>query len=827
LDAAVLPFVALATDIAPCFRRSSGPAASRVTKPPRVGPLNAGIFFATAALLLLQVALTRILSVVMWYHFAFFTISVALFGLAASGMVVYLLPGVFRSSRALLHVFLAAAGLAVAVPVCFLLFAANPAQAFVTGFLRRAGEGGIDGVAVLQTLALYLSAVVPFFVGGLVGAVLFRHFGSAASRLYSYDLIGAGLGCLAAIPVLDRIGGPASTAVVALLAAIAAFAFGAAARSPWRMTLGGGLTLAAGALIATHTVTDWFQLRYYRGREEDDVVFERWNSFSRVAVRTTGSTDSLLIEIDAASNTMISRWDGDPQRLAHLRDGLIALQYALIERPSVFVIGSGGGVDLLTAVAAGARSITAVEVNPIIVDLMRNRYASFSGGVYLRPEVEVVTDEARSFIRRSRREWDVIQAGYVDTYAATAAGAFALTENTLYTREAYEDYLAHLTPGGIVAIQRYYEEPPQQSIRLVSLALAALARRGDPHPARHVVVVREGERASVLVKNSEFTPIDVARLEAHCMRSGLELVAAPDRPGVGLYGELLAASDPRSVLAGYPLDISAVTDDRPFFFYVVKPTRFWRGLLLHTGEFVNSRAVFLLTALLLVAGVLCLVMVLAPALLARRRLPGAALPAMLYFGALGLGFMLVEIGLLQRLMLFLGHPTLALSVVLTTLLVSAGLGSAWTRRVPLAHAETVLRRLLIAVLAMVVVVALVYPLLFRELVGAERWARIVVSVLALVPPGTLLGTAFPLGVRRLAATRADLIPWAWSVNGATSVLGSILAMVVAINNGFTATLLLGAAIYAVALALAPATAVSGAAAQESVSEDLAAPEAAG
>jgi hypothetical protein len=777
--------------------------------PARLGPLGAGVFFTTAALLLLQVALTRILSVVMWYHFAFFTISVALFGLAASGMAVYLLPRLFRSERALAHAFLAAAALAIAVPLCFMLFAANPAQAFLTGFLRRAGEGGLGATTLLQTFALYLSAVVPFALGGLVGATVFRHFGAAASRIYFFDLLGAGLGCLAAIPVLDLAGGPAAMAVVAMLAAIGAALFGLAARRPAQVAAGAMLALAAAALLATHSANRLLHLRYFRGREESGVEFERWNSFSRVAVRQTGSPDSLLIEIDAASNTMISRWDGRPESIAPLRGGLIAVQYALLERPSVFVIGSGGGIDLLTAVACGARAVTAVEVNPIIVDLMQRRYADFSGRIYLRPEVRVVADEARSFIRRAPLRWDVIQAGYVDTYAATAAGAFALTENTLYTREAYEDYLDHLTPHGIVAIQRYYEDPPQQAIRLVSVALAALRRRGSPAPAHHVVVVREGGRASVLVKRSPFTAAEVARLEAHCERAGLDLVAAPGLPGRGLYGELLAAAEPQRVIARYPLDISPVTDDRPFFFYVVKPTRFWRGLLLQTGEFVNSRAVFLLTALLLVAGVLCALLVLLPAVAQRRRLPPGALPAMLYFAALGLGFMLVEIGLLQRLMLFLGHPTLALGVVLSTLLVSAGLGSGWTRRIALEDSGLALRRLLLGVLVAVAVVALAYPPLFRLLIGLERWARIAVSVVALAPAGLLLGTAFPLGVRRLAASCPELIPWAWGVNGATSVLGSILAMTVAINSGFTVTLLLGAACYAAALMTAPATASVG------------------
>ncbi|NOT33776.1 MAG: hypothetical protein HOP12_06345 [Candidatus Eisenbacteria bacterium] len=779
-------------------------AAARTMNANSAGP-GWGLFFTTASLLMLEVALTRILSVVMWYHFAFFTISVALFGLAASGLTVYLFPRAFRAERAAAQAGTLTLALALLVPLCFALFAANPGQAMLTGFLQRAGSEGLSLITIAQVAVLYLTAVIPFYVGGLVVAIVFRHHGSSASRLYFFDLLGAGLGCLVTVPLLDHFGGPGSMFGVSALAAVAACLFMRSAGHGRVAVLAGMLALAALGALAANPSTNWLHLRYFRGREEPDVQYERWNSFSRVAVRDTGSPDSLLIEIDAASNTMISRWNGDSTALAPLRDGLIAVQYALVQHPRVFVIGSGGGVDLLTAIASGARSITAVEVNPIIVDLMKHRYAAFSGGIYNRPEVQVVNDEARSFIRRSNQHWDVIQAGYIDTYAATSAGAFSLTENTLYTREAYEDYLSHLTPTGIIAIQRYYEEPPQQSIRLVSLALAALERRGSNAPAHHIVVVRKDDRASVLVKAIPFTPTDLMRLEQHCARTGLEIVAAPGRPGIGLYGELLGTPDWRRVIERNPLDISPVSDDRPFFFYVVKPTQFWRGLLIQSGEFVNARAVFLLTALVLVAALLSALMLFAPALARRERLPVGAIPAMGYFAALGLGFMLFEIGAFQRLMLFLGHPELALSVVLATILVTAGIGSAWTRRIALESAGATLQRLLLAILAAIVVASFVWPPLFHALVGLDRPLRILVAVLALAPFGLLLGTAMPLGLRRLANGRSDLIPWAWGVNGATSVLGSVLAMTVAINSGFTATLLCGAAVYAVALALAAAT----------------------
>ena len=613
--------------------------------------------------------------------------------------------------------------------------------------------------------------------------------------------MGAGLGCLATVPVLNWIGGPGAMVMVTVLALVGSLFFGLAVANRRRIVMAGVLAvLAFGALFTNPS--NWMGLKYYRGEKETNIDYERWNSFSRVAVERPADTDSLLIEIDAASNTFITHWDGDFDRIDYIRHDLIAAQYALLEEPKVLAIGSGGGADILAALMAGSRDITAVEVNPIIVDIMRNRYADYSGNIYNIESVRVVTDEARSYIRRSGETYDCIQAGYVDTYAATAAGAFALTENTLYTREAFSDYLAHLTDNGIIAFQRYYEEQPQQGIRLVSIALAALDQRGKANPAQHVAVLRMRERASVLVKNSPFTSEEADRLMAHCEEAGLEMVAAPGYYTDDLYGQLLTAADPQTVIDDYALDIAPSTDDRPFFFYMVKPVNFWKGLLLHSGEYQHSRAVFLLTMLLFVVIVLCVLILVLPALKERHLFSRDTMPALLYFGALGLGFMMVEIGMLQRLMLFLGHPTLALSVVLSSLLISAGLGSAWTARVPLEATGPRLQTYLWTILVLIAVTAFAWPPIFQALVGLERPARVLIAVVTLFPVGFFLGTAFPVGIRRLASQRAELIPWAWAVNGATSVLGSVLAMVVAINSGFTVTLLVGAVCYAIAAPLA-------------------------
>ncbi len=775
------------------------------------GGFAPGLALVTAALLITEIALTRILSVVMWYHFAFFALSIALFGLAAGGLAVQLAPRAFPASGLRTQVWGASIALAVLAPASFLLLADNPAYRYLTSFNRPAGFGAGDALAMV---ALYFAGAIPFLAGGLVGALLFRHRGAEAGRLYAADLLGAGVGCLLAIVALEWSGGPGALFVAGSFAALGAAAFTRGTGKRRQFALSVALAVALLATAALQATSPFLAIKFSRGRELTDIRFEKWNAFSRVTVRGYGEPDSLLLQIDAASNTVIGRWDGRAESVRFLLDDLIAAPYALLARPRVLVIGPGGGVDLAVARAADAADVTAVEVNGLIVEAMTGPFASFAGGIYGGPNVRIETDEARSYIRRSAEHFDLIQAGYIDTYAATTAGAFALTENTLYTVEAYGDYLDHLAPTGIVAVQRYFEEPPQQTARLVALACEALRRRGVSAPGRHVIVLRKDDRASVLVRPTPFAEADVRALEAWAAPGGIELIAAPGRAGRGISGAMLAAADYRDVVRAQALDLSAVDDDRPFFFYVVRPDVFWKGLLDLSGERVHARAVFLLVALLFTSAALCAALALLPALAlrgkrgdrgdgetARPRTAGA----IAFFGALGLGFMLVEIGLLQRVLLFLGHPALALSVVLATLLVAAGLGARTTQGIALAASGPALRRRLAVILAMIVVVAFLLPPLFHALLPLPRAGRIAVAVLVLLPVGFALGQALPLALRRLSAGRAALVPWAWSVNGGFSVFGSVLAMTIAINNGYTATLLAGALVYGAAWVLAPAT----------------------
>src|SRR6266496_1373831 len=459
--------------------------------------LLAGIALVSLAVLLLQLTLTRLFSATMYYHFAFLAIALALFGSGAGGVLVYALARRLQgvaTSRALLT---AALVFAVTVVVALLVILRNPFSP-------------VDPPAVtLRRLTLvYGTTALPFLFAGTAISLAVARFARWMSRLYVFDLGGAAAGCLLVIPFLDRLGAVDTVLLSAVLAWAAALVFagerdsrvpgGSGRRGTWAVV--GLVGLGVVGLFAFNRWTERFAIRQAKGLDEArHVLFEKWNSFSRVTVWGSLADSMVLIMIDADAGTLLLR---DPRALdpgAWLTGRVEALAYHLRPGGRALVIGSGGGADVVMARTLGVREVTAVEVNPIIAEdvVSREPFRSWSGAVFEQPGVRLVVDEARSFLRSSRERYDVIQATMVDTWAATAAGAFALTENNLYTVEAFQDYLARLAPGGMLSMTRWHQNPPDQLLRLVALGRAALQAAGIGEATDHFILVRglpEGDR---------------------------------------------------------------------------------------------------------------------------------------------------------------------------------------------------------------------------------------------------------------------------------------------------------------------------------------------
>ena len=767
----------------------------------------AAVAAIAASLLMTELALTRIFSVVMYYHFAFLAISIALFGLSASGVYAYLRRRALdaRPTEALLA-------------RQSLVYAASTIVALFALVRLRVGLNYSPSNLALM-LAIYALAAIPFFTGGLVLTLAISRLAARINVVYAADLTGAALGCLVLIPLLNLLGAPGVVLVATALGASAAVLFAASADRR-RIALAAAaiiLVPLAGQLSGLGT----FDVTGTKGHQDDRVLFSKWNSFSRIGVyeRSHGDwslsptytgplPETKFMDIDSAASTPIAHVTPDLSNAGYLKYELTALAYHL-QPPgfSALVIGPGGGRDLASALVFGASHVDGVEINPIIAnDVMRGAFREFSGAIYDHPRVRVAVDDGRSFVRRSPDRYGVIQASLVDTWAATAAGAYTLTENTLYTVEAFTDYLDHLTDNGVLTITRWVFD----GLRLVSLAQEACARRGWDAASRLAIVQHENV-ATFLLKKSPFTADEVAHLRSLADRLQFRILYAPGTEGpiapadgewvegteTAAYAKLIVAPDREQFYANYEQDIRPTTDDRPFFFHTTKledqfEVAFGRSMLFGNG----------LSALLTLMGIsaaLVCAFVLGPLLVAGGDRPTGWIGWLLYFGSLGAGFMLIEVAVLQRFVLLLGHPVYSLTVTLFSLLLGTGIGAALSRRF---SSDTLRRSTAIALVSIVALgllsIVLVTPFISWA-IPFSRPARIAVAVFSLVPIGMLLGIPMPAGIRLLSSRAPQMVTWAWGMNGALSVVGATLAIFIAMNWGFSATFMAASATYLVGL----------------------------
>jgi hypothetical protein len=457
---------------------------------------------------------------------------------------------------------------------------------------------------------------------------------------------------------------------------------------------------------------------------------------------------------------------------------------------------------------------------------MRDRFAARSRNLYFRPEVQIQIGDGRSYIRSSSDRYQVIQMTLVDTWASTAAGAFALSENNLYTVDAFVDYMQHLEQDGMLAITRWEFDPPRESLRIVSLGIEALRRIGAAEPRQHFLIAQEeggglqayGAKDTVLIKRTPFAADEIARARSAIDRAGMKEVYVPGSPAANAFSGLLDSPDPHRYEAEYQYDIEPVTDNRPFFFYTVRARDLWGFITQGRSEDVKVNMGVMMLFVLLGASILATGLILAlPPLLLGMQVPRERIAFFHigYFLAVGIGFIMVEVALIQKFVLFLGRPTYSLTVVVFSLLIATGAGSYASARL-VGSSD---RRLKIALAAISVIITslglLLQPVL-NAAVGLPLALKCLITPALLFPAGFAMGMAFPSGLKRLERCYPTAIRWAWAVNSASSVLGSVVAIFLAIHLGLMQTLILGAAAYLLALATVVLTVRSPQAVPESV-----------
>jgi hypothetical protein len=765
--------------------------------PPDPGPVLLPAALCCASALGLQVVLPRLFSVLLWYHLGFLAVSLALLGFAAAGAIV--------ARRGPLRLRTACAASALAVPLGAALAVRVPLD------LQDVSSLLTTLTAPLMLLLMGVLFAVPFTALGLAAASALQWRRERPGAVWGACFLGGAAGAAFALVAMDAWGAPVALLLLAVPPLLGSLLPSAVASRPGVMACALAAAALAGAgLRAPDELLPLRSRKHFPRVPPEAVRAEPWNAFSRVTfydnpehhglwavspAYTGELPDSIGVAIDSWAITSILKRapgvDADPvlpfypPTLAYVgaQPGFSAL-----------VIGAGGGVDVQAALAAGAGHVTAVEINDLIVDAVLGPYAEWSGDLYRDPRVEVVVAEGRHFLRTARdtagapRRWDRIVLSGVDTFAATEAGAFALSEDQLYTVEALRDLLAHLSPDGLAFFTRWWFQPPRQTLRLALTAAQVLRERGVADPISHLFIARtdmfggeSGDNSLLLVGAAPLPPAQVQQLLAATAARSCVPVLAPATPSYPIYVEALSLPDPAPFLARYEYRVEPVTDDRPFFFEYGRLTHLFRT----EGDPIRDR---LGGQELLVATLLVLLVLAGPLLLAAPPPRGAA-----GFAALGIGYALVELALMQRFTLLLGHPVHAVAIVLASFLVFSGLGALLSARAPASRASLAA---LVAAVA-IAVAALGAGLLDKVLIGAPFAAR-AAGVAALISlPGLAAGLPFPLAVRSVAGERAA---GAFLWNGVASVIAAPLAIMLAMEAGFLVVLFAGAACYVAAAA---------------------------
>lgn len=786
------------------------------------------IALISMAVLGYQILLMRLFSIIQWHHFAYMMISLALLGYGVSATFITLFRA--RLARHYAATLVTSAALfGLTAIAAFLLAQQVPFNAL---------EIFWDWRQPLWLLSMYLLLLVPFFLAGTCICLTFVCYGEHTHRIYGFDLLGAASGCLLIIALLFTFSPMRALQICGAIpfaaAALAALHMRFRSRVSVPLLLGGALLV----LLAPQSSLPELRLSEYKSLsqalhvsgaraiaqrsgplglltvvESPRVPFRHAPGLSLNAVQEPPA--QLGIFTDGEGPAALTQFDGDLHALDYLAQMTSALPYHLLHNPHVLVLGASAGADVLQAVQHRARRIDAVELNAQMIDLVRNRYAAFAGHLYERSEVRLHNAEARGFVAASDARYDLIQLALLDAFGTASAGLYGSSENYLYTVEALSSYLAHLHPGGLLAITRWATLPPRDTLKLFGTAVTALERNGVTMPGRRLVMVRGLQTVTLLVRNGEFSTADIALMRAFSEQRSFDTAWYPgiraeetnrfnrlDVPWFHQGAVALLGPDRERFIERYKFNITPATDDRPYFFNFFR----WRtlpeilALKARGGLPLLELGYPVLVATLIQATAASALLILLPLWLGKTgRATVPAVRVFVYFAALGLAFMFVEIAFIQKFTLLLAHPLYAVAVVLCGFLLFAGLGSRYSRR---AGTETVWKPVLAIILWSMVCLS-VFPVLFDLAAGLADALKMLMSLALIAPLAFSMGMPFPRAMATLAAHSPASVPWAFGINACASVVGATFAALLAIHFGFTVVVGSALALYGLAALLVP------------------------
>lgn len=771
-----------------------------------------GTFFIAFSTLALEITLSRLLSVITWYHLAFFAVSTAMLGMTAGATTVYLKPVWFTDDKLNANLAKACLGYSVSVPVSLLLMCVVQLSV------------GFSIMKFLELLIITFACALPFYFSGIAVTLVLTKFNLPIGKLYASDLLGASLGCLFVLRGLEYFDAPSLIILCGAIVILSVFLFAYKTQNFHlrKLSVFILILLLFGASINLFT-KNGIRLVFVKGKYEDpsDIVYEKWNSFSRVVVHGEAiqnpnwksspvtPDDSLRLLhwmiIDGEAGTILLK-NKKPEDLSILKYDITNIAYYLKEgSESACIVGIGGGKDIQSALLFGVKNIIGIDVNPIFVDLQQNKFREETNIAGL-PNVKLVVDEARSYLSRSDQKFSLIQMSLLDTWASTGAGAFSLTENSLYTLEAWKIIIDHLDQQGIFTVSRWYNpNNPGETGRMVSLAVSSLLHEGVQDPSRHIAMMSIREIATLIVSKDPFKENDIITIKNISRNLQFDAVIIPgELPINNALRKIVAAKSDKelaNVIKDQPLNFSPPTDNSPYFFNMLRLTHLEEALNSEHGVLRgNLTASITLMVLIFSLLILSVITIIIP-LIYSSKTPkvninnrklfwiGAA-----YFSLIGAGFMLIEIGLIQRLSVFLGHPVYALGILLFTIMLSAGTGSFFSEYLPVASPPW---KYVLPCLTAIMIISIKFFLdvVISNMTASSELNKIFVSIIVIFPLGFIIGIFFPMGMKLVKSGSDSLTPWFWALNGIFGVLFSALAVFFSIYSGISTNFYIASVCY--------------------------------
>lgn len=783
-----------------------------------------GILLLSMSTLMYEVILTRIFSVTMYYHFAFMAISIALFGMSLGALFVYIFPGIFKVEKTINHLKIGAYLFGNLIIISYLVHI----------FIPIIFDGGVWQFITLGLT--YLCFLLPFTFSGICISLALTRFPKQIGQLYACDLTGAAIGALVTILLLNFLGAPIAILITGLISVLASPLFGSSTGKNFKEKyfISGVfifILICLGLVLQNFNISP-LSPTMVKGYLAPRYLYDEWNAFSRVTVNDTGLSkpfgwgfgqkynngtkiNQLFLRIDAAAGTPITNFDGNLDKLDFLKHDVVNVVLYLRPQASELIIGGGGGRDILSALVFKQKAITSVEINGNILKALNKKFGDYSGHLDRFQNVSFVHDEARSWLVRSNNKYDIIQLSLIDSWAATTAGAFTLSENSLYTIEGWNIFLNHLKPNGILTVSRWYSKSfPGEAYRLVTLAGASLRSFGINDPRNHIILLRNLQTISdsknpdgvgtILVSREKFSDSDIVAIKQVATNEGFDIVLSPEQALDDNFKKLLSDQNTNQFLASLPIDVSPPTDDKPFFFQMLRIRDAFMGKSFDQGNNTfNLNALKILVYLLEIIITLIILILFVPLIFFKRQQSWrGSRRFMVFFISIGLGFMLIEISQMQRFIILLGQPTYSLAVSLTGLLAGSGLGSFAAHKLNNLNKKNLFIAVGLSLLLIIFIFGQLTPGIIDHYQYSSLAARVLVALLIFLPLGFFMGTAFPIGMHlvKMKKITSDLAPWLWALNGAASVLASVLAVIIAISQGISLTYWLGFICYLVAIA---------------------------